>query len=102
MTEGERLKAEGMAKAAINRASALSAARALAKSIGHRDRYVTADDVHHCLFDYQKEDLGNAAGSIFRGPTWKFTGRWLKSTRASNHARMIRVWEYVPYAGREI
>ena len=39
------------------------------------------------------EMLGNAAGSVFRGKDWRFTGRWEKSARVSNHARVNRVWE---------
>jgi hypothetical protein len=31
-------------------------------------------------------DLGNAAGSVFRGKEWRFTGRYIKSSRVSRHA----------------
>ena len=36
--------------------------------------------------------LGNAAGSVFKGPEWECCG-WVKSKRVSSHSRMIRVWK---------
>jgi hypothetical protein len=37
------------------------------------------------------ENLGNAAGSIFRRGFY-FTGEFRNSERVSNHRRTIRVW----------
>jgi len=52
-----------------------------------------ADDVGKVLKDqYGIPTLGGAAGSIFRGKQWEFTGEWIKSVRKSNHNRMIREW----------
>jgi hypothetical protein len=58
----------------------------------------TADDVYELLFEmgYVPSGLGNAAGAIFKGKGWHFTGEWRTSTRVSNHARQNRVWEWMP------
>ena len=37
------------------------------------------------------ELMGNAAGSLFRGNEFQFTGQWKRSERISNHARVIRM-----------
>jgi hypothetical protein len=59
------------------------------------DRTATADDVDIALADLKRThaELGNAAGSIFRDGCWRFTGDWRASTRDSNHARPVRVWQ---------
>lgn len=66
--------------------------RALARD--RTNRCVTADDAARYLASIGESDraLGNAAGSLFRGPEWEPTGCWTASTRVSNHARMVRVW----------
>ncbi len=43
---------------------------------------------------YPYEDLGSAAGSIFSGKEWVFTGRMVASTRPSSHGEWIKVWRY--------
>jgi hypothetical protein len=53
-----------------------------------KSREITADDAQALAGN----ELGNAAGAIFRYPEWEFTGKWVKSLRKGNHARMIRVW----------
>jgi hypothetical protein len=30
---------------------------------------------------------------LFRGREWVFTGRFVQSTRKTNHARLLRVWK---------
>lgn len=94
--ESQKAKDEGMAKAARKRTVTLSLARNIAALIasGRPDRTCTADDVMQGLIDVgiQPEELGPAAGSIFRGKAWEFTGRWINSARVSNHAASIRVW----------
>ena len=52
----------------------------------------TADDVSEWLELNGYPDLGPAAGSLIRGPDWEFTGRFVQSTRKTNHARLLRVW----------
>ena len=39
--------------------------------------------------------LGPAAGSLFKSKEWKFTGERIRSSRASNHAREIKVWQLI-------
>lgn len=95
---GESLKTQGMASAAKNKAWLLDLAREKAREIAlsRVSREVTADDVHEALFraGHKPEHLGNAAGSIFRGRCWQFTGRYVRSQRPSNHSRDIKVWFY--------
>lgn len=94
--KGEQLKDEGMDKAACNRDFDLAIARNTAVMIaqGRQDRSCTADDVQRVLIE-RGISLGNAAGSIFRGKRWRFTGRFVKSQRVSNHASIRRVWQLV-------
>lgn len=93
---GETLKAHGIDRAALNRAEILELAREVALEIarGHVLGEVTADDVYLALQDAGEptELLGPAAGAIFRGKEWVWTGQWVPSTRVSNHARLNRVW----------
>jgi hypothetical protein len=89
----------GMAKAANNRAEMLQIARKAARDIAalRIDRRITADDVQARLFDmgYTPEQLGNAAGSIFKGNEWSAINDFVPSLRVSSHRRMIRVWELI-------
>jgi len=94
---GLRAKTEGMSAAALTRSELLSQAREIAVAIArHRvNRRVTADDVGRALRLRGLPDLGPAAGSIFRGSMWEFTGERVRSARISNHARELKVWEFV-------
>ena len=89
---GEKLKEEGMDLAAERRAAALEVARSLAFQIARHRVDITADDVYRVMPPHLAEALGPAAGRIFTGRMWRFTGRWVKSQRASNRSRFIRVW----------
>jgi len=92
--EGQRLKNEGIKRAANNPVRPLDHAKAFAREAALQRGEVTADDVYKAFIargmDYTS--LGNAAGAIFRGREWVFTGKWLPSARPSNHAHMNRVW----------
>ena len=92
LPEGLRLKEQGMRQAANNDPTTLEYAREIAKMVARINGTVTADDVQLRLDEYGCGPLGNAAGSLFRGPDWEFTGDWRTSDRISNHARMNRVW----------
>lgn len=96
---GEELKAEGQERAARSRAELLEVARYFARKIarGRPERRLTMDDVQRALIreGHTPSDLGNAAGSVFRGKEWKFTGVTVKSERVSNHCRRLPVWEFV-------
>ena len=98
LAEAKRLKEEGMASAAANKHDLLKHARHVAKQIAMlRDsRTVTADDVSRAFArEGITDSLGNAAGSIFRGSDWEFTGERINSQRKTNHSREIKVWRYV-------
>jgi len=77
---------------------AFTAARNLAVKLGKQNpgRRVTIDWVQDELskLGYSSADLGNAAGSIFKGP-FRNTGMTAKSLRPGNRKRRITVWEYV-------
>ena len=93
--EADRLKEEGINRAVEwTQPKVLDKARDAAEYIAKICAEVTIDDVYdyliRCKFDASL--LGPAAGSIFKGKSWEFTGEWRKSTRTSNHSRMIRVW----------
>ena len=93
---GLTLRDAGKQLASAKRAYVLSYARTLAIAIakGRADRCVTADDVYRqlAILGHDGNLLGNAAGSLFRGDRWEFTGQRKQSVRISNHARWIMVW----------
>ena len=88
---------EGLALAAANRAELLAIGRTLVKqaALGNCNREATADDAALGLSNmgFSANALGNAAGSLFRGKEWEFTGQWSPSRRVSNHAHQNRVWK---------
>lgn len=87
---------EGIAVAVDNHASMLVRVQEIAREIGRRQRYVSADDVAAEMERRQirRESLGNAAGAIFRGREWRFHD-WTNSVRIAAHGRGIRIWEYI-------
>jgi|TARA_R110000824_G_C14894723_1_gene644821 hypothetical protein len=102
-TEADRLKREGMAAAAHgSKHELLDHARRVAKQIAmlRGSRTVTADDVGRAFANEGiRQSLGNAAGSLFRGSDWQFTGQRIKSVRKSNHSREIKVWRFIGKEG---
>jgi hypothetical protein len=86
----------GMDLAATKRQQILAVTKAAlcAIALSRSDRCVTADDAQRWLSEngYGPGSLGNAAGSLFRGGAWEFTGRWIKSERVISHANDLRVW----------
>lgn len=93
---GEAAKQAGRRKAEDCRRPALALAREAvrAKALSRPDRLATADDAYAFFAEMGGDagELGNAAGSLFRGPEWELTSAWAKSRRKSNHARLVRVW----------
>ena len=100
--ESERQKEEGMDRVATNRAERLEEARSIALYLAMALGEVTADHVGRHLkhIGHGPDWLGNAAGSIFKGPWFHFTGKRVKSARTSNHARELKVWRLTE-AGRK-
>tara|TARA_R110000824_G_scaffold162525_1_gene338214 strand:- start:344 stop:694 length:351 start_codon:yes stop_codon:yes gene_type:complete len=96
LAEGKRRRNKGMDAATEGRESLLQEARDIARACARYsdDGCATADDVARVFAqrDLDYSLLGNAAGSIFKGSQWLFTGEYMKSTRASAHARDIKVW----------
>ena len=92
--EGLRRKQEGMSRAADAKPSLLDYSRSLARQIALRapDRTVTADDVAAKLEEQGLGPLGRAAGSLFRGEEWEFTGRYIESAQPQNHRHPIKIW----------
>lgn len=88
-------KARGMAKAAAHHNELLEIARDVAESIARSgDGTVNIDEVAVDMIHMglNPDDLGNAAGSVFKGNQWEFTGERVKSTKVSSHAREIKIW----------
>ena len=88
-------KNTGMAAAAEAKAERLNVARQIALYLGacSPDNTCTADAVGKELRRRGLDDnLGPAAGSIFKDGNWEFTGERILSSRKSNHARELKVW----------
>ncbi len=96
LPQGKRKKAEGMTASARARNELLEEARDIARHIGRYspEHLCTSDDVAQTFLQrgLKYADLGNAAGSIFKGKEWEFSGRYTKSRRVSAHARDIKIW----------
>jgi len=92
---GEQLKEVGIQQAVEPRDDLLGRARQIGRAVAIERGTVTADDVQRRLIAEGSPPLGNAAGALFRGHEWEFTGQWKKSARVSNHARQNRVWRLV-------
>lgn len=93
--EGEQRKEQGIAQAENSRVLLLMRAREIALELLAAKTEITYDDVYKRMAErgLHPENIGNAAGSIFRDKTvFRFTGKWEKSSRVTNHARVNRVW----------
>ncbi len=95
--ESQRHAEIGIGIAADNNPGILAIAKRVAVEIARERGEVNADDVQErlMLLGHHRDALGNAAGSVFRGREWQFTGRTVNSRRIQAHARLLRVWRYV-------
>lgn len=95
---GQAAKAKGMDEAAAAKASLLAHARELAVKIGQRQPTVTADDVALALEceGISVFALGSAAGSLFKGGKFEWTGEFVKSARIHAHSNLLRQWRLRP------
>ncbi len=85
---------KGMELASNKRQNALLGCKLIAISIAQIKGKATADDVRK-EYEYRGgnwSDLGNAAGSIFKGKQWQCVG-FENSTVTTSHARALRVWK---------
>jgi|SRR6266567_3192003 len=98
---GEQKKERGQAQASLSRKQLLELAKLAAVRIARRQGTVTSDDVFAEMLreGLDPTALGPAAGCVFRGAEFEFTGRWEKSQRVSNHASDLRVWQLRGDAG---
>ena len=93
---GQAAKAEGMGIAALSKSQLLTRARDMARALALKnDGRCNSDMVGREMKAHGLPPLGPAAGSLFVGPEWRFTGERVKSSLVSNHARELKVWEYV-------
>ena len=96
IAEGTRLKEEGIESASEARKELLSRVKREAVVLAQTRGEISADDVaihcKHTLGIDLSERIGNAAGSIFRGGDWEWTGKVRLSVRASRRRNMVRVW----------
>lgn len=92
--ESDRRREQGMQLAADHRRELLVIARTIAVEIAgaREDRTCTADDVARELERRGLEQLGNAAGSLFTGKGWRWTGEFVKSERKNAHRNLLRKW----------
>ena len=87
----------GIAAAAYPRKEVLQLARDIAKrvALSRLTRTCSADDVYEELaIRGLVEQLGPAAGAIFKTKDWHFD-RFIESKRLTNNGRIIRRWRYV-------
>lgn len=87
-------KERGIQQAADNKTSLLEFARKEAVELARAMGEITADDVQRRLVEkgISVRALGSAAGALFRGKQWQWTGRFKKSERAHSHSNLLRVW----------
>ena len=93
--ESERLKELGKAKAEANaEPSLLEQAREIARGLDDSEG-ITADDVMRGMVaaGHEIDCLGKAAGSLFKGKEWEWTGEMRRGTRVKQHAALLMVWK---------
>lgn len=90
---GER----GIELAAGNHASAVWDAQQIAKELGRRQRFVSMNDVNRrwAALGRRREELGNGAGSVFRGKCWRRTSQQVRAEHLESHGRWLPIWEYL-------
>lgn len=90
-------KDSGMSRAANAKRELLEIAKRLAREIARQAGTCNMDQVNQRLLSegHDCNDLGNAAGSVFKGSEWVFTGQRIKSSKVAAHAREIKVWRLV-------
>ena len=90
-----RRKTEGMERAAAAHAELLFKAQRIAIRIGQRSEgnLCNANLVRAAMYrlDLNYEELGNAAGSLFKFACWEPAGI-VQSLHVKGHGRIIRVW----------
>jgi hypothetical protein len=93
---GEQLKLKGMSKSAEKHKNELAAVQQLARFMARTQEYrfggLSIEDVRRAVHLAGNEwELGNAAGSVFKGKEWEMAG-WVKAKHPDAHGRMVRLW----------
>ena len=99
LPKAKKLRDAGKDRAATERRELLGVAQEYAVNLCRFLTVpITADEVYDAMAVTERhpERLGNAWGSVFKGPEWEWTGEWRQSTRVSNRGRYIRVWRLRP------
>lgn len=88
---------QSMQLAADNNGALLTEAREIARELARHGAEISADDVvfEMCKRGYGVKALGNAAGSLFAGRDWQWTGRRVKSKRIHAHKNELKSWVYI-------
>ena len=90
--EGDDKKKKGMKKAAAANPN-LELARSIARELCVTHGACTADQVGRVLAErHNVFTLGPAAGSLFKTGEFKPTGRLVRSSRITNHSRLLYEW----------
>ena len=90
---GEALKEIALDGLEIKHGDFLGTARSVATCLIRKDGQASADGVRKIMDDLGMEAPSPAVwGALFKSKEFQFVG-WVKSTRASNHARPIRSWK---------
>ncbi len=95
-----RAKHRGIRKAANSKPKELAVCRKIAVRIAKRriSNCCTANDV---AWELNKRDidmneyLDHAAGALFKGSNWQWTGQFRKSTRVRSHSNLLKQWRYI-------
>lgn len=85
-------KEEGIDRATHGREESLQIGKDIARKIALQgDGTCHADLVQKELIE-MGIDLGPAAGALFKGKEWEFTGKWVTGQRVHNHGHVLRIW----------
>ena len=99
--EGRRLRDIGMLTAAQNRALDLGKARSIARGIAEANNgFCDINQVQKQMVA-QGVNLGNAAGSVFKGKEWERVG-FGQAERDTSHARVISKWRLKSFTNRDL
>jgi hypothetical protein len=92
--ESQRRKEIGCELAAAARKQKLQVAQEIANELAKQHGSVHMDMVAAEMLSRgcDPNELGNAAGTIFKGKQWMWTGEFVASHRVSRHSGLLRVW----------
>jgi hypothetical protein len=90
----EEAKEAGIELAVANRKELVDAARVIAVALLKEKEAISMDDVVQVMPQYglNPDDLGNAAGGIFKCSMFKWTGEYTLSRRIRSHRNRLMTW----------